>query len=146
MGWVRRAVSLLLLGGAGLVSGCMTDRAYRVRGRVLVEQEGLSTPVAGATVAVRERGEREPQRRTAVTGAEGTYEVVWGYGGLWPFLPFGRPALTVEADGYLPVEQPVCAREGAPGVTRADCDPRQQCCARFIVVLTPAAAAAPPAD
>jgi hypothetical protein len=140
MGRVQRAVGLLLAGGGLLLSGCVLDGGYRVEGRVLVERDGQPAPVEGATVALRERGARTPPRRTALTGTEGTYEVVWEHGGMWPFISFGHPQLTVEAEGYLPVEQQVCGGEDAAGVVRADCDPERQCCARIIVVLTPAAA------
>jgi hypothetical protein len=147
MGRVQRAVGLLLAAGGLLLTGCIMDGPYRVEGRVLVERDGQPAPVQGATVALREQGARKPPRRTTLTGAEGTYEVVWEHGGMWPFVSFGHPVLTVEAEGYLPVEHPVCTSENAPGVVRADCDPKRQCCARIIVVLTPAAspAADPPA-
>jgi hypothetical protein len=143
MDGVRLAIALLLAAAGPPLCGCAGDGRYRVQGRVLVEREGQPAPVEGATVALRERGARKPPRRTALTGAEGTYEVVWERGGALPLASFGQPVLTVEADGYLPVEQQVCGRQEAPGVVRADCDPRRQCCARIIVVLTPAAA--PPA-
>ncbi len=84
-----------------LLGGCLYDGMYVVRGRVSEESGGVQKPLPGVTVAARNGRAGRPQR-PATTGADGTYEASYWYGGmqLLFYVPTGDAYLEFAAPGY----------------------------------------------
>jgi hypothetical protein len=138
---LRAAVAVL---AAAAQVGCIYDGAYLVRGAVSAARNGPSEPLTGARVVVLAQNRTEGSRSAAATGADGSYQVRYLFGGMG-FLFItpsdGDPVLEVSASGYRTCT--VRLRDGEQrGVTRRPCPAVAGRCYGVDVVLAPAGPAA----
>lgn len=122
-----------------LLSGCIYDGAYRVRGTVRGEAPEGSRPIAGAAVATG-AGPGGVAQSVVTTAEDGSYVATWRHGGLG-FLFFvpgdGDPHLRFEAPGWEPRIVKLTGGAAEPGVARSPCEPEERGCFGIDVLLAP---------
>jgi hypothetical protein len=118
------------------LSGCLYDGSYLVRGTVLgARRGGASQPIAGAQVSV--SAEDGGGGDFGTTGADGSFELDYRWGGMMPFTSGdGEPRLRVRASGYEERDVKLDG-EMPPGVTQRPCTLGQRGCRHVEVVLAP---------
>ncbi len=125
-----------------LLSACVVDGQYVVRGTVLGATESEPTPITGALVSV---GGAEEGRRfgAARTSPDGAYEAEYVFGGMFPLVFGAYPSVEYSAPGYRKRKLALRSEDAPPGVTRRPCEERSfGRCFTIDVVLEPAAPAA----
>lgn len=118
-----RVVQLAAVSACLLSSGCLYDGSFLVRGTVT---DPRAAPVAGASIRL---GRLTSGRGVAATGGDGSYEVTYWYGGMFPFS-FGTPDPGVEitAPGFRTHRFPLkSAAVFATGEAAARCAPLRGC-------------------
>ncbi len=126
----RAAAASLLL----LLSACIMDGRYIVRGTVMGDSGTVATPVVGATVAVGHTDGKTGNGR-ARTSADGSYTTSYSFGGMFPFVSGARPPVEFAAAGYRTCRVDLRSSTAPPGVTRRPCDPPEKGCFVLDVVL-----------
>lgn len=121
-----------------LLPGCIAEGWCTIRGRVTSGPEGM-TPVAGATVTAGKAEEGDPQR--VRTSTDGTYELAYAFGGIFPFGTSSNPTLVFAAPGHEARRVKARSDERSPGVVRGTCEDTEhhRSCVRLDVVLDPLA-------
>lgn len=116
------------------LAGCIGDGLYIVKGHVRTKDE----PVQGAIVRVSGSGKSAGPTEARVTGVDGSFELQYGFGGMFPFSwSDGCPHVEVEAPGFTPVAFPLRGAE-RPGVVRRECGHRS--CFDLEIAVQPLAA------
>lgn len=125
-----RLASLLFV-----LSACIMEGRYVVRGKVMMDSSGPSRlPVGGASVAVGETDGRTANGR-ARTSADGSYAAVYRFGGMFPFTRDADPSVEFAAPGYRTRNVDLRGSTAPPGVTRGPCDPPEKGCFVLDVML-----------
>ena len=117
---------------AAILAGCIFDGQYVVKGRVRTTDE----PVEGAMVRVSGHGKSAGPAAAYVTGTDGTFELRYRFGGMFPFSSDGSPRVEVEAAGFAPLAFSLRGSEQS-GVVRRECEPRS--CFDLDIALRPLA-------
>jgi hypothetical protein len=125
------AASLLLL-----LSACIMDGRYLVRGTVMADSGAVATPVVGASVTVGDTDGKTSNGR-ARTSADGSYTASYSFGGMFPFISGARPPVEFAAPGYRKCRVDLRTSTAPLGVTRRPCDPPEKGCFVLDVVLVP---------
>lgn len=112
------------------------DGRYVVRGTVVSDSGGVTTPLAGAFVAVGENLGKTSNGRT-VTSADGSYAADYWFGGMYPFISGERPSVEFSAPGHGTCRVDLRSSTPSPGVTRRPCDPPERFCFVLDVVMAP---------
>jgi hypothetical protein len=73
----------LAAAAALVLSGCVVDGSFLVRGRILGANEPEPAPIAGAEVSV--EGGKHGHSETERTAADGTFELEYRHAGKLPF-------------------------------------------------------------
>lgn len=125
-----RLASLLFV-----LSACIVEGTYVVRGQVMTDSSGLSRlPVEGASVAVGDTDGRTANGR-ARTSADGSYAAVYRFGGMFPFIRGAHPSVEFAAPGYQARKVDLRSSTVPPGFTRGPCVPPEKGCFVLDVVL-----------
>jgi hypothetical protein len=108
-----------------LLSGCLYDGAYVIRGTVTAPgSDGEAEPLPGASVTPKNGGAGAPQW-AATTAPDGTYRALYHYGGmgLLLFVPGpGDPHVDFTAPGRPSKTVRLLGDETIDGVTKRRCD------------------------
>ena len=127
----QTGVALLML-----LTGCIMDGRYVVRGTVVSDFGGVTTPIAGASVAVGKNAGETTNGR-AVTSADGSYAAYYWFGGMFPFISCERPSVEYSAPGFATCTVDLRSSTPSPEVTRRPCDPPEKYCFVLDVVMAP---------
>ncbi len=119
-----------------ILSGCITDGTYVVRGTVSTGEENAARPVAGALVSVGNT-QRATANGMARTSTDGSYRAVYTFGGMFPFISGACPVVVFSAPGYRACNIELRGSDAPPGVTRRPCEPPEPGCYVLDVVLSP---------
>jgi hypothetical protein len=133
---LRRAAAPVSL--VALLSGCIYDGAYVIRGRIRGRVPSGVGIVENASAVV--TADRKPNRTSAWVGRDGTFEARYLFGGMWffPFFPGdGDPHVEFSAPGYRNLLVRVRGHEAQDGVTRRACVPPARGTYCMDVVLAP---------
>ncbi|MBI5070130.1 MAG: carboxypeptidase regulatory-like domain-containing protein [Deltaproteobacteria bacterium] len=123
-----------------LLSGCVYDGEYRIRGTVRGALGETVAPLQGARVEVVPLRPMNGAAVSAQTDADGFLQLIYRFGGMGP-LPFvrpdGLPVATISADGYQACRVPIRSEDVPAGVSQRPCVPEDRFCFELEVLLAP---------
>ena len=99
-----------------LLSACIVDGRYIVRGTVVGETGTTVTPLDGASVAV--GSGRSANARTR-TSADGSYTATYRFGGMFPFISGACPAVEFAAPDHRTRKVDLRGSRGHPAPVRS---------------------------
>jgi hypothetical protein len=136
MRYDQRVRSFAAASLALLLSACIMDGRYVVRGSVVTASGAEVAPANGATVNVGHASGEDFANGFARTSADGRYAANYAFGGMFPFIAGSNPVVEFAAPGYRTCKVDLRGASAPTGVTRRSCDPPEPGCFVLDVVLT----------